>query len=166
MKIRVILLACALAMPATASFAAEHYRCSLIITRDLFNPVVDYDQYVRLTIDGKIVRPIIHIADASKNLTFKSCKALRNDGSNFYGWFGTECRDLAAADGSPFTTDVYLVGAYGGVSPIIDKRYSRYEIIAGVSRRLGFSVPPRTFAIFVESKPVYEFFCYATPHKH
>ena len=161
MRIRVILFACALALPAAASFAAEQYKCPLIITEDINKPEQDVRQYVDLTIDDAVIRPFIHITDASKNLTFKTCKALNNDGSNFAAWFETECRELAAADGSSYTVDVYLAGAYGGISPVIDRQYSMYEAIAGVSKKLGIEVPARTFAIYADRKPVYEFFCYA-----
>ena len=162
MRIRVILLACALVLPATASFAAEQYKCPLIITDDnAANPRKDAGQYVDLTIDGGTVRPVIHITDASKDLTFKECHALLDDGSNFYSWFKTECRNLAAADGSSYTVDPYMIDAYAGISPVIDKNYSMYEPIAGVSKKLGIGVPERTFAIYADSKPVYEFFCYA-----
>jgi hypothetical protein len=160
MKIRVILLACALVLPAAASFAAEQYKCPLIITEDINKPEQDARQYVDLTIDGEIVRPVIHITDASKDLTFKTCKALNKDGSNFAAWFETECRDLAAADGSSYTVDPYMIGAYAGISPVIDKQYSMYDPIAGVSKKLGLGVPERTFAVYAERKPVYEFFCY------
>jgi hypothetical protein len=161
MRLRVILLACALVLPATASYAAGQYKCPLIVTDDVNNPKQDTGQYVDLTIGDTAVRPVIHLTDASKDLTFKTCKALNKDGSNFSAWFETECRDLAAADGSSYTVDVYLAGAYGGISPVIDRQYSMYEAIAGVSKKLGIEVPARTFAIYADRKPVYEFFCYA-----
>jgi hypothetical protein len=160
MKILIIVLACALSMPLTASFAIEQYKCTLIITEDTNNPKLDAGQYVDLTIGGKIVRPIIHITDASKDLTFKTCKALKDDGSNFYNWFKTECRDLAAADGSSFTVDPYMMGAYAGISPVIDKQYSAYEAIADISKKLGIEIPRRTFVIYADRQSVYEFFCY------
>jgi hypothetical protein len=161
MRIRVILLACALALPATTSFAAGQYKCPLIVTDDVNNPKQDTGQYVDLTIGDTAVRPVIHITDASKDLTFKICKALPADGSNFSNWFETECRGLAAADGTSYTVDVYMAGAYAGISPVIDRQYSMYEAIAGVGKKLGIGVPERTFAIYAEGKPVYEFFCYA-----
>ncbi len=161
MRISVALLACVLALPAAASYAAGQYKCPLIITDDANNPKQDAGQYVDLTIGDTAVRPVIHITDASKDLTFKTCNALKDDGSNFSRWFETECRVLAAADGSSYTVDVYLAGAYAGISPAIDRQYSMYEAIAGVSKKLGIGVPERTFAIYADRKPVYEFFCYA-----
>lgn len=165
MRISVILLACALAIPAAASYAAGQYKCPLIVTDDVNNPKQDTGQYVDLTIGDTGVRPVIHITDASKDLTFKTCKAVKNDGSNFSNWFESECRDLAAADGSSYTVDVYLAGAYAGISPVIDRQYSMYEAIAGVSKKLGIGVPERTFAIYADRKPVHEFFCYGEKPK-
>jgi hypothetical protein len=161
MRISAILLGCALAIPAAASFAAGQYKCPLIVTDDVNNPKQDTGQYVDLTIGDTAVRPVIHITDASKDLTFKTCKTLKDDGSSFSRWFETECRGLAAADGSSYTVDVYMAGAYAGISPVIDRKYSMYEAIAGVSKKLGIGVPERTFAIYADRKPVYEFFCYA-----
>ena len=111
------LLACLLTLPAVAAFAAEQYKCSLVT--DAGNGVHQWhaDQYVELTLDQERVRSRIHIKAASKDLTFANCAKTKADGSNFSGWFETECRKLASLDGSPYTVEPFLVGAYAGISP-------------------------------------------------
>lgn len=165
MRIRIILLACALALPATASFAAEKYIC--ILTSDDGNGVYKQDasQYVALSIDKDAVRPLIHIADASKDLTFSTCKDVAADGSNFNRWFHTECRDLKSADGKSYTIEPFLAGAYAGISPVIDKDYSMYGALESISKTSSIKFPERTFAIYADRKPVHEFFCYTEKPK-
>ena len=165
MRIRVILLACALVLPATASFAAEKYMCTL--TTDGGDSVYKQDtsQYVALSIDKEAVRPLIHIRDASKDLTFSTCKDVAADGSNFSRWFQTECHDLKSVDGLSYTIEPFLVGAYAGISPIIDKNYSMYGALKSISKTSHIKFPKRTFAIYADRKPVYEFFCYAEKAK-
>jgi hypothetical protein len=165
MRIRVALLACALAMPATAAFAAEKYMCTLTIDGGNGIYKQDTSQHVALSIDQKTIRPQIHIRDASKDLTFATCKDVAADGSNFSRWFKTECRDLKAVDGSSYTIEPFLVGAYAGISPVIDKSYSMYGALESISKKSHIKFPKRTFAIYADRKPVYEFLCYAEKRK-
>lgn len=159
MKNRITMLATTLAL-AAAGLAAEGYHCPLIVTDPGTAPRIDRSQYVDLTIDGAAVKPIIHITDATKDLTFKTCAPLAKDGSNFADWFSIECRTMAGADGRSYMVDVYLIGAYAGISPPIDESYSMYRPIADVAAKLDLAVPRRTVAIYADSNPQFEFFCY------
>lgn len=161
MRIRIILLFCALVTPSTAGLAAENDRC--ILTFDGGNGVYRQDpsQYVALAIDKETVRPQIHIRDASKDLTFSACQEVAADGSNFSRWFKTECRDLKSVDGLSYTIEPFLAGAYAGISPVVDSNYSMYESLKYISQKAGIKFPTRTFAIYADRKSVHEFFCYA-----
>jgi hypothetical protein len=160
MRIRVALLACALVLPATASFAGEKYMCTLTTEGGDGVYKQDASQYVALSIDKKAVRPVIHIAGASKDLTFSTCKNVAADGSNFSHWFQTECRDLKSVDGKSYTIEPFLAGAYAGISPVIDQSYSMYDALESISKTSSIKLPERTFAIYANRKPVHEFFCY------
>jgi hypothetical protein len=60
MRIRVILLACALVLPATASFAAEQFKCVLVSDDGNGGSKLDTSQYyVALSIDNDVVSPPI-----------------------------------------------------------------------------------------------------------
>lgn len=147
---------------SAAAMAAETYRCPLIVTDPGAEPRVDTAQYVDLSIDDASVTPTIHITDASKDLTFTFCTTLKPDGSNFSEWFSIECKTMAGADGGSYTVDVYLADAYAGISPPIDESYPLYQPIADIGEKLGLETPPRTFAIYANRQPQYEFFCYPT----
>jgi hypothetical protein len=159
MQARIAVLTGALALAASAA-AAETYHCPLIITDPGTAPRIDQGQYVDLTVDGNAVKSVIHITNASKDLTFASCASLSSDGSNYAKWFAIECKPLAGADGGSFTVDVYLAGAYAGISPLIDESYSMYSPIAGIGKQLGIGTPQRTFVIYAGRQPQHEFFCY------
>ena len=148
MKIRVILLACALVLPATASFAAENYMCTLPSGGGNGVYKQDTSEYVVLSIDKESVRPRIHIRAASKDLTFSTCKDTAADGSNFSSWFEIECRDLKSVDGASYTIEPFLADAYAGISPVIDKSYSMYGVLESISKKTGITFPNRTFAIY------------------
>jgi len=165
MRIRTALLACVLILPTTASLAAEQYKCILIADDGKGANTLDASQYVDLSIDKDVVRSVIHIMDASKDLTFSTCKTLPADGSNFNRWFKIECRDLKSVDGKSYTIEPFLAGAYAGISPIIDKNYSMYGAIAAVGTTLNIGTPARTFAIYADKKPAHEFFCYSEKPK-
>ena len=160
MRIRVIVLACLLALPATAGVAAETYMCYR--TSDSGRGVYTQDpsQSVVLSVDPGAVRPRIHIRDASKDLTFSTCKTVTADGSNFSRWFTTECRNLTSIDGSPYTIEPFLAGAYAGISPAIDQGYALYEALTVISRTSGLPFPDRIVVMYADRKPLYEFFCY------
>lgn len=145
---------------AGISMAEERYRGIHIVNKD-GKWELDDKEYVELVIDKDIVKSIkIHINAASKDLTFSSCRKLEDDGSNFTKWFSLKCRNLNAFDNTPFTYDYFLIGAYAGISPIITPTYAMYKEIKDVSEQLGISMPSRTFVIYVNREPIYEFFCY------
>jgi hypothetical protein len=158
MKIPALLLGGLLAMPMTAS-AAEQYMCYRVSDKDGGSYKQDVNESVTLTIDGDAVQTRIHIKAASKDLSFRTCKPLTADGSNFAKWFKTECRELKAHDGASYTIEPFLAGAYAGISPLIDERSPVYKALQTASRQAGVKLPERTFAIYAERKPVYEFFC-------
>ncbi len=159
MKIPALWLGGLLAMPTAASAAAEQYMCYRI--SDKGNGVFkqDVSESVALSVDRETIQTRIHINAATKDLTFLTCKPLTADGSNFATWFKNECRQLKAIDGSSFTIEPFLVGAYAGISPIIDESSSMYRALQSASKAAGVNLPERTFAIYADRKPLYEFFC-------
>lgn len=165
MKIRFVFLAGLLVLPVSANFAAEQYQCSRITSGsdDAFR--LSSDEYVELTLDEGAVQSRIHVGAASKDLTFSACADVAADGSNFSRWFAKECRNLDSADGASYTIEPYLAGAYAGVSPTIDAGYAMHSRISEIGAQLGTGTPLRTFVIYADRRPVYEFFCYQGPSK-
>lgn len=159
MKAR-ILFTCLLIWPAAAVLAAEQFRCSLVTDAGEGVHRWHADQYVELTFDRERVRSRIHIKAASKDLTFANCAKTKADGSNFSGWFETECRKLASLDGSPYTVEPFLMGAYAGISPPVQAGYATHATLSAIGAKLGVGTPARTFVIYADRKPQYEFFCY------
>lgn len=157
--------ACLLAFPAALAFAAETYRCSLIVAGDGGAYRVDESQYAELVLDPQPMPKLIHLKTASTDLGFKGCAQTPADGSNFSGWFGTQCQEFVSLDGKSFTVEGFLNGAYAGISPPIKPGYILYEALAKVGAMLGTGTPERTFVIYADRKPQYEFFCYRTPAK-
>jgi hypothetical protein len=159
MKILMIIIVSLLAMPTAVSAAAEQYMCYRI--SDEGNGVFrqDTSEYVALSVDRETIQTQIHINAATKDLTFLTCKHVTADGSNFSTWFKNECRHLKAIDGSPYTVEPYLLGAYAGISPIIDERSPMFKAIQSASKKAGVTLPDLTFAIYADRKPLYEFFC-------
>lgn len=125
------------------------------------------DEYVEMTLeraqgqDTGQVAARIHIGAASKDLTFRECARTRADGSNFSGWFATECRRLASHDGTSYTIEPFLASAYAGISPAVVEGYAMRTTLAGIGAGLGIGTPERTFVIYADRKPVYEFFCFS-----
>src|SRR5450759_959333 len=97
---------------------------------------------------------------ASKDLTFANCTKTKADGSNFNGWFATECRKLESLDGSSYTVEPFLMGAYAGISPPVEAGYQLYSTLSAIGKELGVGTPARTFVIYADRKPQHEFFCY------
>jgi hypothetical protein len=159
MKIPVLLVAGLLAMPVAASAAAEQYMCYRVSDKDGGTYKQDVSEYVALSVDRDTIQTRIHIKAASKDLTFRTCRPMTADGSNFAAWFKSECRDLKAQDGSSYTIEPFLAGAYAGISPVIDASYAVYRAIQSASKTAGVNLPERTFAIYADRKPLYEFFC-------
>ena len=159
MKNPAIFLSCLLALSAATSSAAEQHKCYLI--SDEGNGVFrqDTSQYVSLSLDQEGVRSQIHVNGTDKDVTFSTCAGVKADGSNFSDWFETECKKLKSLDGSSFSYEYFLIGAYAGISPVIDQNYSMYETIKSTSESAGVKMPERTFVIYASGSPVYEFFC-------
>lgn len=129
---------------------------------------VDRGQTVRFRIIGNEIKDLtIHLDAATKDLTFKESRDVPKDGSNFAKWFAKECRDLTSVDGTPFTHEPFLIGAYAGLSPSLTAEYALHAALKEIADKLGLPMPERTFVIYgAEKKPIYEFFCYpADPKK-
>jgi hypothetical protein len=129
---------------------------------------VDRTQTVRFGLIGNDLKNLtIHLDAATKDLTFKTVRDVPKDGSNFAKWFAKECRDLTSVDGTPFTHEPFLIGAYAGLSPSLTADYALHAALKEVADKLGLPVPERTVVIYgAEKKPIYEFFCYpADPKK-
>jgi hypothetical protein len=158
MKIHTM-LAMLLALSAETARASEYFRCDLVSEVN-GRYQKDDEQYVEMTLNQEAVRSRIYINAATKVMTFATCSSTRNDGSNFKTWFDLECRDFASLDGSPYTIEVFLAGAYAGISPPIKPDYSMYATLSAIGKKLGIGTPLRTFVIYSNHKPQYEFFCY------
>ena len=167
MKIPALLLGGLLAMPIAASAAAEQYMCYRVSDKDGGTYKQDVSEYVALSVDRDAIQTRVHVKAASKDLTFLTCKPLTADGSNFATWFKNECRDLKAHDGASYTIEPFLAGAYAGISPVIDESSPVYRAIRSASQQASVKLPARTFAIYADRKPLYEFFCnrQETPRK-
>jgi len=144
---------------SAAASAADMYQCNLIKDAGSDGFKQDTTQQVELTIDGNNVTQRIRIQAANKDLKFKTCAPLAKDGSNFTRWFEMECRELGSADDKPYTFEPYLLGAYAGISPVITADYAHYKQIESASASAKVPLPERTFIIYAERKPIYEFFC-------
>jgi len=158
-----ILCVCALLaqlLSLNVSMAEERYKGLLVVDKG-GKYELDDQQHVELVIHEDTVKSVkIHVDAANKDLTFTSCTKLKDDGSNFTKWFSSECRELKSFDNTPFTYDYFLTGAYAGISPKIGPAYSMSKKLKEISDQLGLEVPSRTFVIYADKKPVYEFFCY------
>jgi len=141
--------------------AAERYRGLRVVDQE-GSYRVDDSQYVTFAMEDDAVRDLrIHIDGVNKDVSFSTCAPLQPDGSNFTRWFALECRKMTAYDQGQFSYDYFLADAYAGISPVITTDYSMYKQIKAVSDQIGREVPARTFVIYANKKPVYEFFCYA-----
>ena len=140
--------------------AAERYR-GLRVADQEGRYHVDDTQYVTFAMEDDAVRDLrVHMDGVNKDVSFSTCAPLQADGSNFTRWFALECRKMTAYDQGQFSYDYFLAGAYAGISPAITPDYPMYRQIKAVSDQIGREVPARTFVIYADKKPVYEFFCY------
>jgi hypothetical protein len=147
-------------MSVSVSMAEERYKGILVVDKS-GQYELDDKQYLELVIYEDVVKSInININAADKDLTFSSCRNIADDGSSFRKWFSLECRKMGSFDDTPFSYDYFLIEAYAGISPIITPSYFMYEKIKELSDQLGIDVPSRTFVIYSDSKPIYDFFCY------
>ena len=160
MKARIAFLAGLIAVPATAALSAERYACINVIGNSSGTYQENREETGGLTLDGETIHSQIHIDAASKDLTFAECSPVKADGSNFSHWFATECRTLGSADGSSYTIEPFLADAYAGISPPIDASYGMQPDLAEIGAKIGIGTPERTFVIYADRNPQYEFFCY------
>ena len=160
MKTRMVFLAALLALPATTAVSAERYDCINVIGDSSGTYQANRDETVDLIVDGEAIRSRVHIDAATKDLTFNECMPVKADGSRFSHWFATECRKLGGADGSSYTVDAFLADAYVGISPLIDANYEMQSALAEIGMKIGAGTPERTFVIYADREPQYEFFCY------
>jgi len=144
----------------STGMAEERYK-GMLVTQNNGKYEIGNESYVELVIDQNVVKLLkVVTRAANKDLTFSSCKKLEDDGSNFSRWFSIECRAMESFNGTPFMHEYFIAGAYAGISPLIAPDYSMYRSLKKVSETLGLNVPERTFVIYADKKPVYEFFCY------
>ena len=161
MNFRAILLACLFVLPVSLSFAADAYKCYRMSDTSDNGYKQSSDEYTDLTVDNGSYKSSIHLKSASKDVSFATCEPIEEVESNFYRWFQTECKELISVDGKPIDFyEPYLIGAYAGISPIIDASYELHAKLVAGSKKAGVKIPERTFVIFSNKKPVYEFFCY------
>ncbi|MDD4929816.1 MAG: hypothetical protein PHP85_11110 [Gallionella sp.] len=162
-----VIFACMLAFSSGSLLAAEQYKCALVSEGGDGQRRADASQYVELTLEPGSAHSRIHIAAATRDMTFSACSSTPGDGSNFSKWFALECRKFSSLDGSPFTMEAFLADAYAGISPPVEPGYSMYATLSSIGEKLGIGKPERTFVIYADRKPQYEFFCYPlnTPRK-
>jgi hypothetical protein len=160
MNRRFLWMAAALLVSGVDAMAAERYACFRVQSDDdgIYREV--RAESVELTVDGREIHSRVRIKDASRDLSFTECSAVKADGSPFSRWFATECRKMAAADGASYTVEPFLLGAYAGISPIIGADYPLHDTLAEIGGEIGIGTPARTFVIYADRKPQYEFFCY------
>lgn len=139
--------------------AAEQYDCRRIADDGKDGYRIVAGESAELTIDGDKITSRLRIEAVNKDATFAECAPLPNDGSNFSRWFVTECRKLKSADGGTLWFEPFLYGAYAGISPLIDRNYVLHDKLAEVARQVGAAMPVRTFIVYADGKPQYEFFC-------
>ncbi len=168
-KRTLIICACAiftLLNSANSGMSEERYRGILIVEKD-GKYEIDNKDYIELTLDKDTVESMrVHTKAALKDVKYANCRKLESDGSNFAKWFSIECRSIKAHDGkSAGWLDVYFVDSYAGISPEITPKYAMYKKLKNVSEGLGLDVPSRTFVIYAERKPIFEFFCYPIKDK-
>lgn len=150
-----------LVVSANVGMAEERYRGKLIVEKD-GKYEIDNKDYVELVLEKDIVISIrLHTKAAHKDVKFSDCRNLEDDGSNFTKWYSIECRNIKSYDGkSAAWLEYYFAGAYVGISPKITPQYSMYKTLKEISGGLGLDVPARTFIIYADKKPIFEFFCY------
>jgi len=155
------LLAVMIVVQAQPVLATERYRGLRVVDQE-GSYRVDDSQSVTFAMEDDAVKDLrIHIDGVNKDVSFSTCAPLQPDGSNFTRWFALECRKMTAYDQGQFSYDYFLADAYAGISPVITPDYAMYKQIKAVSDQIGREVPTRTFVIYANKKPVYEFFCYA-----
>ena len=157
-------LACSvsfLLISANSGMSEERYRGTLIVEKN-GKYEVDSQDYVELVMDRDTVMSMrLHTKAAHKDVKYSDCRKLENDGSNFTKWFSIECRSIRSYDGkSAAWLEYYFTDSYVGISPEITPEYGMYKKLKEIAESLGLNVPSRTFVIYADKKPIFEFFCY------
>ena len=93
-------------------------------------------------------------------MTFANCAKTEADSSIVSGWFETKCTKLESFNGSPYTIEAFLADTVAGISPPVQAGYEMYEVLSAIGTQLGTGTPDRTFVIYSQGPPLYEFFCY------
>ena len=142
--------------------AEERYKGVLVVEKD-GKYEIDNKDYVELVLDEGTVKSMrLHTKAAHKDVKYSDCRKLENDGSNFAEWFSIECRSIKSHDGkSAAWLEYYFADSYIGISPEITPQYTMFNKLKEIADNLDLPVPSRTFVIFTDRKPIFEFFCYS-----
>lgn len=148
-------------MTANSGMSEERYRGTLVVEKEGKHEI-DHRDYVELVMDKDMVKSMrLHTKAAHKDVKYSNCRKLENDGSNFAKWFSIECRSIKSYDGkSAAWLEYYFADSYVGISPEITPDYVMYGKLKDAAEGLGLNVPSRTFVIYADKKPIFEFFCY------
>jgi len=138
----------------------EWLSCDRVISEDKAHPILDKHSQVSLSIEGERITSSVKVPPADKVLTFKNCSRIPADGSNFSKWFEYVCPDMQSVDGSGFAVDAYFAGAYAAISRKLTPDDAMWNPLQDASQKLGISMPQRTFVIYADRSPVFEFFCH------
>lgn len=109
--------------------------------------------------DGALKSVVLDTQDAMEKITFVDYMPVTGT-SRFAKWFQFEAHDMAALDGSSFSIDIKLWGAYVGVSPQITDQYDLYEALKDRANAMGLPMPKRTLVLFDGDRSMLrEYFC-------
>ena len=144
-----------------SAVAADSFQCTRMIYEESGAFRVDWEERVDLIIDGEKIRPVVHTRAANKPISYSDCKPVLPEDSDFAQWFYRECRQLESADGRSYTVEPFLMGSYAAISPQIVPGYSVYDRIQEIAKGAGVEIPVRTFVIYAEGSPLYEYYCYS-----
>lgn len=157
MSFKIILLCLLIAVPAEA---AELFSCEHVVSEDNANPILKKDAHVDLFIDGATVLSRVTVPVSSKDITFKECSALSPTGADdFSRWFEYVCKKMNSFDELPFSVDASFSGSYAAISRNLTPKDSMWDVLLKSSKTLGIKMPDRTFVIYNDRHPVFEFFC-------
>jgi len=149
------------ALPCLAA-DVELLSCVHVKSSDKEHPVVDPKAHADLALAGARVLSRVVTPGTDKPVTFKGCKPTDGVG-NFQRWFGTVCQSMQSLDGGALSMDYYIAGAYAGISRRLSPKDSMWNMLKDASGKLGIPVPDRTFVIYAEKSPIFEFFCSKNP---
>lgn len=148
-------------LSSVSVFAAESYQCLRIVKEGVGVFRSDPDDRVELFIDADEIRSVVYSRAADKPISYIDCKPVSPEDSEFAQWFYRECRHFESTDGRSYTVEAFLKGSYAGISPLIAPDYSVYDRIQEVAESAAVEMPARTFVIFAQGNPLFEYYCYA-----